>query len=112
MLHVLVESRAPRARRGSFAAVSVVFHASLIAAAALLTARMEAPTRVERPEQLVYTAPAPDPALVASSPSSAPSSLDFVAPSIAVPQLSIATFAFPSTDIFARVLEDLGPTSI
>ncbi len=112
MLHVLVESRAPRARRASFAAVSIGVHASLIVAAVLLTARVETAARVERTEHLVYTAPAPAPAPAASTPLSAAAPLAIAAPSFTVPQLSTPAFAFPSTDLFARVLEELGTTSI
>lgn len=112
MLHVLVESRAPGARHGSFAAVSVVVHASLIVAAALLTSRLEMRTRAEPAEQIVYTAPAPDPGSVASTPSSATSPLDIAAPSLTVPHVSTPVFAFPSADIFTRLREELGSTSI
>ena len=114
MLQVLVESRAPRARRGSFTAVSIGVHASVIATAALLTARVERPARVEPPEHIVYSAPAPAPtrAPAASTPSSAQSSMEISTPALTVPQLSTPTIAFPSTDVFSRVLEELGETVI
>ena len=112
MLQVLVESRAPRARRVSFTAVSIAVHATLIAAAALLTARMEAPPRVERAEHIVYAAPAPAPAHAAATPLSAAASLVIAAPSFAMPQLSTPAITLPSSDVFSRVLEELGATSI
>lgn len=111
MFQVLVESRAPRARRGSFTAVSIGVHPSLIAAAALLTARMEIPLRTERVAQIVYSAPAPASARAAAAASSASSAL-IAAPTFTVPQVATPTFAFPSTDIFARVLQELSETSI
>jgi len=37
---------------------------------------------------------------------------DIAAPSFTVPQVATPTFAFPSTDIFSRVLEEVGSATI
>lgn len=112
MLQVLVESRASRARHAPWTAVSIVVHATLIALAVVLTAQLSPATSAPPVEQIVYTAPVPAPAPAASAPLSAAASLVIAAPSFTVPQFSTPAITLPSSDIFSRVIEEIGTTSI
>jgi TonB family protein len=112
MLQVLVESRAVRARSGSWAVVSIVLHSALIGLALYFTTRtIERAVPSERVEQIIYTAPAPAPApvtatSVAASVPIAISRLSFAVPTQIVPQVE-----FPASDIFSRVLTELNSST-
>lgn len=110
MLQVLVESRASREPRTSWAAVSIVLHSAAIGVALYLTARVapSAPTK-EPVETLVYSAPAPAPAPVPLSGGIA-EPFTFSHPVVRMPTVPIPSFDLPVGDVFTRVLEELSGT--
>jgi TonB family protein len=112
MLQVLVESRAVRERRASWAGVSLVLHSVLIGLAIYFTTTIERAAPIERVEQIIYTAPAPAPApvtatSVAASVPIAVSRLSFTLPPQIVPSVEL-----PASDVFSRVLTELSTSTI
>ena len=112
MLQVLVESRAVRERRGSWAGVSIVLHSALIGLAIHFTTTIERAEPIERVEQIIYTAPAPAPApmtatSVATSVPIAISRLSFTIPTQIVPPVDL-----PASDIFSRVIAELSNSAV
>ena len=113
MLQVLVESRAPRPRRGSWTAASFLAHAAVIGLAVYVTTHV-APTapRVEPVPDIIYVAPPPAPRTAAPSRSpSLPGPISIAQLVFTVPNVDAPSFPVPQTDL-RRLIEDLGRTTV
>ena len=112
MLQVLVESRAARDRRTSWAGVSIVLHSALIGLAIYFTTTIERAVPIERVEQLIYTAPAPAAAPVTATSFAASVPIAMSRLSFTLPQQMVPSIELPASDVFSRVLTELGSSTI